>query len=103
MSDTYQAIYDAVRSRISNADIGRAVEDHLRSLNLSHYANMAARAAQDAANEQARPCVVFKPRLFKDGDTWCVLLGENIHVGVVAFGDTPASAMYAFDVAWWKP
>lgn len=100
--DSYQAVYDAVRSRIQNADVGRAIEDHLRMLNLGHYAEMAMRAAQDAANEQMRPCVVFKPTLSMDGNQWCALLGANLHDGVAGFGDSPAAAMYAFDIEWSK-
>lgn len=32
--DTYQPIYDAVRSRLSNGDIGAAIESALRSENI---------------------------------------------------------------------
>ena len=55
---------------------------------------------QAAACNYTRPCVVFKPRLFPDGDQWCALLGEDLQVGVCGFGDSPADAMYAFDKAW---
>lgn len=33
---------------------------------------------------------------FKDGDEWCVLLGDNIQSGICGFGKTPMSAMYEF-------
>lgn len=66
--------------------------------------------AQDILNEQyraaielRRPCVQFHPKLFKDGNRWCALYGENIQEGVCGFGDTPEMAMYAFDAAWSKP
>lgn len=57
-------------------------------------------AWQEAASEQMRPCVVFKPALSRDGNMWCALFGENLHEGVAGFGETPAKAMYAFDHAW---
>lgn len=100
MSDSYQAVYDAVRSKISGGDIGAAVEEALRSANLSHYADMASRAAQEAASEYARPSAVYRPVLIADGDQWCALYGEDLQVGVAGFGETPFAAMYAFDRAW---
>lgn len=54
----------------------------------------------DAADALNRPSVIFKPVISQDGDKWCALLGENIQVGVVAFGDTPEDAMKAFDKEW---
>ena len=55
---------------------------------------------QEAAREYERPSVVFKPTLFKDGNMWCALLGENVQEGVCGFGETPSHAMWAFDTAW---
>ena len=57
-------------------------------------------AWQDAAFQQMRPCVLFKPTLSQDGDMWCALFGENLQEGVAGFGETPAKAMWAFDEAW---
>jgi len=65
-------------------------------------ADMAKAAWQEAAWEYQRPSVVFRPHLSKDGNMWCALLGDNLQEGVAGFGDTPAKAMYAFDVAWGK-
>lgn len=33
---------------------------------------------------------------YKDGDTWCVLWGENIQKGVCGFGETPIKAIFDF-------
>ena len=41
MSDNYQAVYDAVRSRIGNCDFGSAVQDAMRQASLDHYASQA--------------------------------------------------------------
>ena len=53
-------------------------------------------------NEQLRPSVLFQPRVFKDGDTWCCLKGENLMEGVAGFGGTPDEATRAFDKEWVK-
>lgn len=103
MSDDYQAVYDAVRSRIRGGDVGEAVQQAIREQNWGHHVQQAAYEWQIAAGEQQRPCVVFKPRLFKDGNAWCALLGENLMTGVSAFGNTPSEAMHNFDIEWTKP
>jgi hypothetical protein len=82
VSDNYQAIYDAMRSRIGNADIEWAVQNAIREANLSRYAEMASRYAQEAAREMQRPSVVFRPKLSADGDQWCALLGDNLQEGL---------------------
>lgn len=101
--DSYQPIYDAVRSRISGGDIGSAVRDVAsQAFDISH---MKAILQQDfciAAQEMARPAAIFKPTIFADGDQWCALLGADIASGVAGFGSTPAEAMTAFDMAFWK-
>lgn len=53
-----------------------------------------------AATEHARPSVLYRPALTKDGDRWCALYGSDLVVGVCGFGDTPAEAMSEFDKAW---
>ena len=67
---------------------------------IAHEAFCAGQAWQQAAAAQERPCVLWKPSLFRDGNQWCALLGENIQDGVVGFGDSPDAAMWAFDEAW---
>ena len=99
MSD-YQAIYDAVRSQISGGDIGAAVESVLRAENIGHYATMAAESIRAAAGEYERPSVLFRPRIYVDGDKWCALYGDDLQCGVAGFGDSPAEAMLDFDACW---
>lgn len=111
MSDTYQAIYDAVRSRMSNGNIGAAVADAInqQASGLSWAIEavrvefaQAADAQRRAAEEAHRPSVLFRPTLGIDGNQWCALYGSNLMEGVVAFGDTPEQAMAAFDDEWRK-
>lgn len=99
--DSYQAIYDAVRSRISNGDIGQVIRDVAwRQFDISHAVAMLRDDFAAAAYEMRRPSAVFKPTLSADGNQWCALLGENLQIGVAGFGDTPELAMAAFDKAF---
>lgn len=47
-----------------------------------------------------RPSVLYRPKLYPDGNQWCALYGDDIQAGLAGFGDTPAKAMEAFDEAW---
>ena len=98
--DNYQAIYDAVRSRIYGGDIGSAVENVIREQNIAHYASMAMECVREASAEYCRPSVLFKPKLNIDGNQWCALYGDNIQDGVTGFGDSPEKAMWDFDRQW---
>ena len=39
----------------------------------------------------------LKPKLYKDGDMWCCLMGENIQAGISGFGKSPFLAMAEFN------
>lgn len=99
-----QAIYDAVRSRLHNCDVGSAVERVCRdSFDISHQVAIIAQEFSITADEQRRPSVLFRPRLFIDGDCWCALYGENLQDGVAGFGKSPKFAMEDFDKTWATP
>lgn len=101
--DSYQAVYDAVRSRISNVDVSHVIEQCAsRAFDLGHTRALLQQEFVAAAYEMQRPSVVFRPQIRADGDQWCALLGEDLQVGVSGFGPTPAAAMAAFDLAFWK-
>ncbi len=104
MNDSYQAIYDAVRNRIGNIDIGGAVETAMREAfsMAPHYMTTVAQECSAAANEHQRPCVLFRPAIFPDGSAWCALYGKNIQEGVAGFGETPAAAAADFDRNWFN-
>lgn len=100
MSD-YQAIYDAVRSKISGGNIGEVVERVAsNAFDMSHMMAVIQQEFGVAAAEMARPSVVYRPALRLDGTKWMALYGDNLMDGCAGFGDTPAQAMAAFDVAW---
>lgn len=58
--------------------------------------------AQDTAEFNYRPSTRYKPKLYRDGNAWCALFGQDIQSGVSAFGDTPDEAMREFDKEWFK-
>ena len=55
------------------------------------------------ACDKGAPSVIWRPKLFIDGNQWCALYGENIQNGVAGFGTTPDKAMRNFDLAWHMP
>lgn len=104
MTDTYQAIYDAVRSRISSGDLGEAVREAIgqQASGLSFAIEGIKHEMLTAATMAQRPSVQYRPAISLDGDQWCALYGDNLQDGVAGFGDSPAAAMAAFDIEWHK-
>lgn len=100
MSNTYQAVYDATRSKIQGGSVQDAIENAIRDSGFSHYAQQAFYAWQINANEHIKPSVLMRPRIFIDGNEWCALYGDNIQDGVAGFGKSPQEAMFAFDNEW---
>lgn len=99
--DSYQAVYDAVRSRIGGANIGEAVERAVRdACDASRTIAILQQEFGIAAAEMARPSVLYRPSLGADGSKWCALYGDDLATGVAGFGDTPEEAMTDFDAAW---
>lgn len=100
MSD-YQAIYDAVRSRISGCDVGSVVADAVRqAFDISMTVAVVSQEFSIAGYEMRRPFMLLRPKIYPDGNQWCALYGDNIQDGVCGFGETPEKAAQAFDLAW---
>lgn len=99
MSDTYQAVYDAVRSRLTNCDVGETVRSAVH-LDGSHAIAVIQQELCYAAASMSAPSVLYRPKLRHDGDKWCAIYGDNLKEGIAGFGNTPAEAMAAFDKAW---
>lgn len=107
--DSYQATYDAVRSRISPCNPGQIIADALAgAFDISHARAMIQQdigiAINDVAAAMTRPSVLFRPRLFftgKEGNGyWSARYGDGStdeHDGV---GATPEAAMADFDKSW---
>ena len=102
MSD-YQAIYDAVRSKITGGDIGSVVADIARNaFDISWQIDAVKSEFLAVAHEMQRPSAIFKPTLTQDGNAWLAILGD-LPTGVVGCGNTPAEAMIDFDRVWLLP
>lgn len=39
-------------------------------------------------------------KLYIDGDLWCALIGDNIHSGLVGWGDSPVKALQDLTFVW---
>ena len=102
MSDNYQAVYDAVRSRFHCSIDGDVIAQSIASqfFGAPQAFQQAGYDAQHAEQEKARPSVLFRPVLSQDGSAWCALYGVDMMQGVAGFGDSPDAAMRAFDAAW---
>ena len=55
------------------------------------------------AKEEYNLLQMLKPKIFKDGNQWCVLYGENLQDGIAGFGSTPYKAILAFNSAFNEP
>lgn len=55
----------------------------------------------DVANNLVRPSVLYRPKVFQDGNAFCCLYGDDIQSGVCAFGRTPSEAVDNFDFYVW--
>jgi len=65
-----------------------------------HEARMSFAAWQEAAWEQTRPSVLYRPAISLDGNCYCALYGEDLMSGCAGFGETMAEAMADFDRNW---
>lgn len=113
MSDTYQAVYDAIRSRF-HFDASQLIDRIANMFDISWQKEQvatewirAANQAQAAAKEQMRPSVLYRPRIQQliTGQWRAYYLpGQMPHgalrKGVEAFGATPAEACANFDKVW---
>lgn len=101
MSDSYQATYDAVRSRFHSVDVGQAIRDSC-NLDASFAIETVKQEFLCVAYEHQRPSAIYRPVLSRDGNSWCALYGTNLMEGVAGFGASPAEAMTDFDKNWSK-
>lgn len=102
MSDAYQPIFDATRSKIYNGDVGQAIENAMHQQNISFYFERASNLAMDVIAEYSKPSAIYRPTLSIDGNVWCAMYGRNPMEGVCGFGASPAMAMVDFDNEWDK-
>jgi hypothetical protein len=46
---------------------------------------------------------ILRPKVFIDGNKYCVLYGEDLQTGIAGFGDTIMGAIYDFNKSFNKP
>lgn len=68
------------------------VPDHLQA-----YAGQVLGCELDAAIRKGYWAVLYGLVPKPDGDRWCVLLGEDLQIGIAGFGDTPEKAIVDFE------
>ncbi len=100
VSDNYQAVYDAVRSKMSHFNGDQLMQNIVSNMDCSHAVQMVQQSFQETAWDMSRPSILLKPTIKKDGDKWCALYGENLTDGVAGFGDSPNKAFLDFDKNW---
>lgn len=95
--NNYQAVYDAVRSKMSYLSTSVLID---RIASCFDFSCQISAMFESIECESIRPCVMMKPKISIDGNRWCVLYGDNLQDGVAGFGDSPAKAMIDFDRNW---
>ena len=99
--DSYQAVYDAVRSKISGCNVGEIVREAAeRAFDVSNILPHLQQEIYSVSYSIQRPHVLMRPSVYPDGNKWCVLYGDDLQNGVAGFGDTPEKAMADFDNNW---
>ena len=99
MNNNYQPIYDAIRSKFNMPDMDSIIQT---AFDFSHEKYQLLQAGLQAVSETTLPSYLFRPSLSMDGNKWCDLYGNNLQDGVAGFGNSPADAMFDFDINWHK-
>lgn len=68
---------------------------------ICHAASMVQNSIQQEISGYGEPSAIYRQKVFRDGNSWCALYGDNIQEGVCGFGDTPAAAIYDFNQCWY--
>ena len=71
---------------------------HVRDAIVSNVASISAQI-EGAIERLGSFSVAYRLIPFRDGNQWCVLLGDDLQAGIAGFGDSPAQAVAAFDAA----
>ena len=100
MSEIYDATYNAIRSKTSFGNIDEAIKQAIGEQGLSFAIEVIKTNILDVTNEYRRPSTLYKPRLFRDGNMWGCLHGDNPMEGVEGYGESPELAYLDFDKNW---
>ena len=101
--ETYQPIYDAIRSRVHSCDVGEVVMRAAReAFDTGNLVPLAQEAIGILTHAYDRPSAVYRPTISLDGNMYCALYGADLMAGVAGFGETMEKAMWDFDQNWYK-
>ena len=99
---SYQAIYDAVRSRIHGFDSSQLIDQIARQFDISSEKERIQDQVMSILEDHRQPSILYRPSLSRDGDQWCALYGNDLQCSVAGFGKSPGKAMHDFDKNWYK-
>jgi hypothetical protein len=71
------------------------------SIDVSNDAYIVRMAMCEAAAAIQAPHCRMRPKIYPDGNMWCVLYGENLQEGICGFGETVELACIDFDKNWY--
>lgn len=79
--------------------------EQIESSQRQHHETIHHSERMNVVNEQSEynKFTMLRPKLFKDGNSWCVLFGENIQEGIAGFGKTPHLAILGWNKNWHNP
>jgi len=74
-------------------------DSHMLANSIDHFQSVQHQVKLDLliGEEQMIYVKTFNLMPYKDGDQWCVLLGENLQEGIAGFGETPLKAILDFN------
>ena len=77
-------------------------EEHSRMAmdSIGNAAMMVQHGILQTIGEYGEASAIYRPRVFRDGNEWCALYGDNIQEGVAGFGAFPAAAISNFNAVW---
>ena len=75
-------------------------ELHSLDLGLNGDNGAALLVEQYLVDHPGSPSAVRRPKVFREGDTFIVLLGRDVQHGIVGLGNTVENALRAFDLQY---
>lgn len=100
--ETYQPIYDAVRSRLTGCNLEQVIKEAIPTLDTWSIVQAFQTAASDVSAFLTRPSIALRVIPIPDGNQWIALYGTNLQEGIAGCGDTAEKAMLDFDRAWYN-
>ena len=75
-------------------------EFHLLEVDSNGDDEAVLRAEQYSVDHPGSPSAVRRPKIFREGDTFIVLLGRDVQHGIVGLGNSVQNALRAFDLQY---